>query len=99
MKTLSVITGDLDIDFYGAKGIAEASAVAALGEEITCLSWFDRARDQEAPAHVSECHDASCETPGYIDYATSRGAELIVDVGEGAFVFCYRSVSDFSETG
>jgi len=97
LKTLTVDSDDLEIDFYLAKGIAEVAAAAVLGE-VTCLSWFDREKNQEAPAHVSECRDASCETPGYIDYARSRGAELKIDVGSGAFVFCYRSVGEFTET-
>ena len=96
MKTLMVSSNDVDIDFYVAKAVAEATASALLGE-VTCLSWFDRERNQEAPAHVSECHDESCETPGYIDYAMSRGAELKIDVGNGAFVFCYRSTAEFTE--
>ena len=95
MKTVFVASKDLEIDLYLAKDIAEAIASASLGE-VTCLSWFDRDENQEAPAHVSECHDASCDTPGYIDYATSRGAELKIDVGNGAFVFCYRSVGEFT---
>ena len=97
MKTVAVRSNDIEIDFYQAKAIAEATASTLLGE-ATCLSWFDRERNQEAPAHVSECHDASCEIPGYIDYASSRGAELKVDVGGGDFVFCYRSVGEFTET-
>lgn len=96
MKTLAVSSNDVEIDLYQAKAIAEAVASALLGE-VTCLSWFDREQNQEAPAHVSECHDDACETPGYIDYATSRGAELKIDVGGGAFVFCYRSVAEFTE--
>lgn len=97
MKTVAVRSNDIEIDFYQAKAIAEATASTLLGE-ATCLSWFDREKNQEAPAHVSECHDASCEIPGYIDYASSRGAELKVDVGGGDFVFCYRSVGEFTET-
>ena len=96
MKTVSVTSTELDIGFYAAKDIADATATALL-EDMTCLSWFDRERNQEAPAHVSECHDDSCETPGYLDYAMSRGAELKVDIGGGAFVFLYRSVAEFTD--
>lgn len=96
MKTLKVSSDELEFDFYTAKDLAEVSAATLLGE-VTCLSWFDRAENREAPAGVSECHDGACEVPGYIDYATSRGAELKIDVGNGAYVFCYRSVGDFTE--
>jgi hypothetical protein len=96
MKKVSVTSTGMELDFHTAKDIADAVATALL-EEMTCLSWFDRERNQEAPAHVSECHDASCDTPGYLDYAMSRGAEIEVDVGDGAFVFLYRSVEEFTD--
>lgn len=96
MKTLKMNSEDLELDFHTSKALAEASAATILGE-ATCLSWFDRAENREAPAGVSECHDGACEVPGYIDYATSRGAELKVDVGGGAFVFCYLSVGDYAD--
>jgi hypothetical protein len=96
MKTITVTSSDVEIEFYAAKEIADAAATTVL-EDMTCLSWFDRERNQEAPAHVSECHDASCDTPGYLDYATSRGAELKVDIDNGAFVFLYRSVEEFTD--
>jgi hypothetical protein len=58
------------------------------------MSWYDKTEDRESPAHVSECH-SDCDIPGYIDYAASRGAQIKVDVNDGAFVFCYRSVGEF----
>ena len=96
MQTVSVTSDELQTEFYTAKDIADAIAKVLL-EDMTCLSWFDRERNQEAPAHVSECHDDSCDTPGYLDYAKSRGAELRVDIGSGAYVFLYRSVEEFTE--
>jgi len=96
MKRVSVIPTGLELEFHMAKDMADAVATVLL-EEMTCLSWFDRERNQEAPAHVSECHDASCETPGYLDYAMSRGAELEIDIDNGAFVFLYRSVEEFTD--
>ena len=98
MNTIRIESPDVALDLYQAKDIAEAIASTLLGE-VTCLSWYDKENDQEAPAHVSECHDAACENPGYIDYALSRGVELKIDVGGGAFVFCYRSVGEFSDNG
>jgi hypothetical protein len=35
--------------------------------------------------------------PGYVDYAQSRGAELMVDVADGTFVFCYRPLGEFAD--
>jgi hypothetical protein len=96
LQTICLTTDAIPFDFDGAKRAADALARAMLGES-TCMSWYDRALGREAPAHVSECHDDSCEVPGYVDYAVSRGAKLMVDVGGGEFVFCYRSLADFAE--
>jgi len=96
MKTIALNSEDVEFDFHTAKDLADGAASTVLGE-VTCLSWFDRAEDREAPAGVSECHDGECEIPGYIDYAASRGAELKVDVGGGAYVFCYLSVGGFED--
>ena len=82
------------MDFATAKAMADTAAEKAL-EEPVCLSWYDRAHDRESPAHASECH-GDCEMPGYVEYAVTRGAELKVVVGDGAFVFCYRPLGEFS---
>ncbi len=92
MKTFK-IDSEINLDFGKASAISEGIADALLGVNA-CISWYDRRRDHECPAHVSECHDA-CEVPGYLDYARNRGAELRVDVNGGEFVFCYRSVAEF----
>jgi hypothetical protein len=86
----------ISFDFERAKDAADTLARELLGE-CACMSWYDRILDREAPAHVSECHDDSCELPGYVEYAQSRGAELMIDVGDGNFVFCYRSLGEFTE--
>jgi hypothetical protein len=84
-------------DFSAAKRLADDTAGRELAEPV-CLSWFDREADRESPAHASECH-GDCEMPGYVEYALTRGAELQVVVGEGAFVFCYRPLGEFSDAG
>jgi hypothetical protein len=94
MKTLRLTTDDPDLDFASAKRLADAAAEAELGENM-CLSWYDRAQDREAPANASECHDETCPIPGYIEYAMSRGAQLMVDVGDGAYVYCYHSLAEY----
>ena len=53
------------------------------------LSWYDRERDLESPAHASECHEG-CPIRGYWDYALNRGGALAVDFDDGRFVFCFR---------
>ncbi len=82
-------------DFDAAKSLADEVAARELAEPV-CLAWYDRARDRESPAHASECH-GDCEMPGYVEYALTRGAELEVVVGDGAFVFCYRPVGEFAD--
>ncbi len=75
-------------DYRQAMQIAQNEAAARL-ETPMLLSWYDRDRDFEAPQHASECHQASA-TPGYVDYALSHGASLMVDIDDGRFVFFYR---------
>lgn len=95
MKTIQ-LTGESTLDFSRASAMAEAEAKHLLGQDVVCLSWYDRPRNHECPAHASECHDGSCPIPGYIEYAQSRGADLKIIVNDGMFVFCYLSVKDFT---
>jgi hypothetical protein len=96
MNTLYLTSEAITLDFDQAKRAADAVAGVLLGENV-CMSWYDRILDQEAPAHVSECHDDSCAVPGYVEYAENRGAELMVDVAGGDFVFCYRPLGEFAQ--
>jgi hypothetical protein len=84
-----------DADFDAAKSLADKAAADELAAPV-CLAWYDRARDRESPAHASECH-GDCEMPGYVEYALTRGAELEVVVGDGAYVFCYRPLGEFAD--
>lgn len=94
MKTLTLDSPDLALDFNRCLGLARAAAQALLGESLL-LSWYDRERDLESPPHVSECHE-KCDIPGYVDYAANRGGELRVDCGRGRFVFCFRPAGEFA---
>jgi hypothetical protein len=51
MKSIALET-DLDVDFDLAKRLSEAMANTCLGESI-CLSWYDRAANQECPAAMN----------------------------------------------
>ncbi|VAW82283.1 hypothetical protein MNBD_GAMMA14-140 [hydrothermal vent metagenome] len=77
-------------DYRAAMQLANAEASARLGENML-LSWYDRDRDFESPQHASECHLDSA-VPGYVDYGVNHGATLMVDIGNGRFVFFYRPV-------
>jgi hypothetical protein len=94
LKTIDITTEDEQLDFTAAKAKADQIADREL-ELPVCLAWYDRANDRESPAHASECH-GDCEMPGYVEYAVTRGAELKVVVGDGAYVFCYRPLGEFA---
>ncbi len=84
------------LDFDAALKHAAAVADELLGDNML-LSWYDRERDIESPAHASECH-AGCPTKGFWDYALNRGGTLAVDFDEGRFVFCFRPLDDLAAT-
>lgn len=81
------------IAFDAALRRATIVADELIGENML-LSWYDRERDLESPAHASECHE-NCPTRGYWDYALNRGATLAVDFDDGRFVFCFRPLEEF----
>jgi hypothetical protein len=93
MRTVTVTTGESPLTFEEAHSLARALAEALLGE-CTCLSWSDRKAGRESPANASDCH-GSCEVPGYVEYAVSRGATLRVIVDGGAFDFLFRDLREF----
>ena len=95
LRTVHIEEVAADIGFEGAKALADELAAGELDEPV-CLAWYDRAHDRESPAHASECH-GDCEMPGYVEYAVTRGAELEVVVGAGAYVFCYRPLGEFAD--
>jgi hypothetical protein len=96
LRTLHIDETNAGTGFSAAKAAADALAARELAEPV-CLAWYDRGLDRESPAHASECH-GDCEMPGYVEYAVTRGAELEVVVGRGAYVFCYRPLGEFADT-
>lgn len=87
MKTLHLDAGELDLTFEQSLKLANAAAGHLLGEAML-LSFYDRDRNLESPAGVSECH-VGCATPGWQDYAANRGGALMVNFQHGRHVFCY----------
>jgi len=77
-------------DFRQARELADGVAGERFSEYML-LSWYDRERDFESPAHVSECAGDGPKN-GYIFYALSRGARLRVEVDGGRFSFFYTPV-------
>ena len=88
MKTLHLDTAELGLDFNAALQLATAIARQQLDDDTMLLSWYDRERDLESPAGVSECHEG-CATKGSWDYAKNRGARLAVAFDGGRFTFCF----------
>jgi len=88
LKTLRLDTAELGLDFNAALKLATSIAQHQLGDDTMLLSWYDRERDLESPAGVSECHEG-CATKGSWDYALSRGARLAVEFDCGRYTFCF----------
>lgn len=88
MKTLHLDTAELALDFNAALKLATTIARQQLDDDTMLLSWYDRERDLESPAGVSECHEG-CATKGSWDYAKNRGARLAVAFDDGRFTFCF----------
>jgi hypothetical protein len=88
LKTLRLDTAELGLDFNAALKLASAIAQQLLGDDTMLLSWYDRERDLESPAGVSECHEG-CATKGSWDYALNRGARLAVEFDAGRHTFCF----------
>ena len=88
MKTLHLNSHELDLDFNAALKLAGVIARQHLSDDTMLLSWYDRERDLESPAGVSECHEG-CATKGSWDYALNRGARLAVAFDSGGFFFCF----------
>lgn len=88
MKTLRLDTAELGLDFNAAMKLATSIALQQLGEDTMLLSWYDRERDLESPAGVSECH-VGCATRGSWDYALNRGARLALEFDSGRYFYCF----------
>lgn len=94
MKTLHLNAADLGLNFDQCHRLAHIAADHLLGGAML-LSFHDRDRDLESPAGVSECHQG-CTIPGWQEYAETRGGELMVNFGQGRFVFCFRPLGEFA---
>ena len=76
MKTFRIISPATGFD-AALKHAAEI-ADKQLGDNMP-LSWYDRERNLESPAHASECHEG-CAIKGFWDYALNRGGALAVEL-------------------
>lgn len=90
LTVLDFSTTKLLSDYREAIELASRIAREHFGE-VMMLSWYDRDRDFESPQHASECHLDSA-IPGYVDYGISHGANLVVVIEEGRFVFYFTQI-------
>lgn len=71
-------------DFVEAQSRAVEVARGKI-EDPMVIAWYDQRLDRSFP-DVECCSE---EMPGWLVYAKSRGGRLVVDVGEGRFLFVF----------
>jgi hypothetical protein len=94
MRIHRITSPEITPDFDAALKRAAAIADEQPGDNML-LTWYDRERDIESPAHVSECHGV-CAIKGFWEYVLNRGGKLAVDFDEGRFVFCFMPLGDLA---
>lgn len=72
-------------DFEEARRLAEAKA-RELTPEPLLVAWFDRRRQLASP-QLECCRE---DMPAWLAYALARGADLIIDLNQEEYVFCFR---------
>ena len=88
---IASVRDDQEIEDYSDALVIADFHAARRFDEFMLISWYDRDRDFESPPHTTENPDDGPKD-GYIHYALSHGAKLMVDVGSGRFVFFYTPV-------
>jgi len=77
-------------DYHEAVMLAKEQAGQRFGEYML-VSWYDRDRDFESPPNTTET-PGDCRKSGYIHYGLNHGAQLMVDIEAGRFVFFFTPV-------
>ena len=81
---IPVIIDDPDLDFPKAVQIAKEQAREICSDPML-LSWYEKKTGRYSPEEVS----CGREKPAWITYAESRGADITIDINEGAYIFIY----------
>jgi hypothetical protein len=84
---IDISVSDESLDFARARAIAETRARQE-GPEPMLLAWYDRGAGAFSP-QVTCCSD---DKPAWLIYAESRGADLVIDINDEAYVFVYRRI-------
>ncbi|MGQ9920393.1 MAG: AF1514 family protein [Desulfobacca sp.] len=56
--------------------------------EVMLVAWFDRHTGESSPA-LPCCQE---DKPGWLAYALSRGADLIISINGEAYVFAFKKL-------
>ncbi len=76
-----------DLDFVKAKDIAKEKA-KELAEDPMLLSWYSGKTGEYFPKH--EC--GTWDKPVWIIFAESRGADILININDGEYIFLYLSL-------
>jgi hypothetical protein len=80
-----VVLDQTGLDFERAQDAARNLA-KKLYWEPTLLSWFDKNAGKYSPQDVTCCAEG---TPGWVEYARSRGGDFTVDINYQDYVFIF----------
>ncbi|SMD01008.1 hypothetical protein SAMN02746065_12074 [Desulfocicer vacuolatum DSM 3385] len=83
-ETLQYTIDDPDLDFTMAKNNVKEMVTSTYGNAMI-LSWKDGTTGKFYPTFA--CGDGKTNVEPWIYYAQTRGANLTVDVNDGAYVF------------
>jgi len=72
-------------DFAAAHRLAVAKAASITADPLL-VAWYDRRRGRSSP-QIEGCQE---EIPAWLAYARSRRADLIIDLNQEEYVFCFR---------
>ena len=83
---------DPHLDFTQAKTAADARSREECDDPML-LAWYDRKAGEYSP-RVECCHE---KKPGWLVYAESRGADIVIDIKREDFVFIYKAFQDYKK--
>ena len=86
-KTIKMTIEDPQLDFENARVAAKEKALA-INRNAMQLAWFDNKKGEGFPNY--DC--GAADRPPWEIFADSRGANLIIDINDSAFVFYYLTM-------
>jgi hypothetical protein len=83
-ETIKLRITDPDLDFEKASDLARTKA-RAINKDAMMLAWFNRRSGEGFPDY--DC--GGLDRPPWQVFADARGANLTVDINDGAYIFMY----------